>query len=192
MGFPRESSYELNKALEDANYKGIIVFAAAANHGNRQAIAWPARDPDLAICVTSGDEFSKVSRFAPSSNGELPMFLTYGEDVYSHWPTQLGGEFRKMSGTSVSTPIAVSMAAMILAFLNRTNAWSPEQKRQRLDRSKEGRLRSTRGMGRLLEHICRDRDGVKVLSPLLMWDDDQDLEPLEVLRKLAQPFRLIA
>lgn len=191
LGFPRESSYDLSRALEEANHKGIIVFAAAANHGNREAIAWPARDRDLAICVTSGDEYNNVSRFAPSSNRQLPAFITHGEDICSQWPTELGGGFRKMSGTSVSTPIAVSMAAMILSFLNKTNAWSPEQKRRWLDRSKERRLRSTRGMGRLLEHICRDRNGLKVLSPRLMWEGDQDLDPLQALSNLAQAFRLL-
>lgn len=190
LGFPRESSYDLTRALEEADHRGIIVFAAAANHGNREAIAWPARDRDLAICVTSGDEFNNLSRFAPSSNRELPIFITHGEDIFSHWPSNLGGGFRQMSGTSVATPIAVGMAAMILAFLNRTNAWSPEMKRQWLDRSKERRLRSTRGMGRLLEQMCRDRNGLKVLSPKLMWEENPDLEPLQVLSNMSQAFKL--
>ncbi|KAJ6438339.1 hypothetical protein O9K51_08931 [Purpureocillium lavendulum] len=191
LGFPRESSYDLTRALEEADHRGIAVFAAAANHGNREAIAWPARDRDLAVCVTSGDEFNNLSRFAPGPGRDLPVFITHGEDVASHWPTKLGeGGFRKMSGTSVATPIAVGMAAMVLAFLNRTNAWTPSQKRQWLDRSKERRLRSTRGMGRLLEHMCRDRNGLKVLSPKLMWEEDQDAEPLKVLGEMAQAFKL--
>ncbi|UNI18714.1 hypothetical protein JDV02_004967 [Purpureocillium takamizusanense] len=192
LGFPRESSYDLTRALEEADHRGIAVFAAAANHGNREAIAWPARDRDLAVCVTSGDEFNNLSRFAPGPGRDLPVFITHGEDVASHWPTELGqgNGFRKMSGTSVATPIAVGMAAMVLAFLNRTNAWTPSQKRQFLDRSKERRLRSTRGMGRLLEHMCRDRNGLKVLSPKLMWEDDQDADPLKVLGEMAQAFKL--
>lgn len=190
LGFPHESSYELTKTLEDANHKGIIVFAAAANHGNREAIAWPARDPDLAICVTSGNELNNLSSFAPSGNSGLPVFITHGEDFCSQWPTNLGGGFRQMTGTSVSTPVAVGMAAMILAFLNTTSAWSPTQKREWLDRWKERRLRSTRGMGRLLEHICRDRSGLKVLSPKLMWDETPDANPLQILSNISQAFRL--
>ncbi|KAL3957395.1 hypothetical protein ACCO45_007973 [Purpureocillium lilacinum] len=192
LGFPRESSYDLTRALEEADHRGIAVFAAAANHGNRDAIAWPARDRDLAVCVTSGDEFNNLSRFAPGPGRDLPVFITHGEDVASHWPTGLGQGpgFRKMSGTSVATPIAVGMAAMVLAFLNRTNAWTPSQKRQWLDRSKERRLRSTRGMGRLLEHMCRDRNGLKVLSPKLMWEEDPDADPLGVLGDMARAFRL--
>ncbi|KAJ4267328.1 hypothetical protein NW762_003432 [Fusarium torreyae] len=183
LGFARESSYELTMTLERANAQGIIVFAAAANHGNRDAIAWPARDRELAICVTSGDEYNSLSRFAPSTNRELPIFITHGEDIYSHWP---GGEFRKMSGTSVSTPIAVGMAAIILAFLNKTNEWSPDVKRQWLERTKERRIRSTKGMGRLLEHMCRDRNGLKVLSPKLMWEHYPDSPSLKILALLGQ------
>ncbi|KAK2594367.1 hypothetical protein QQS21_007927 [Conoideocrella luteorostrata] len=190
LGFSYESSYDLTNTLEEANHKGIIVFAAAANHSNREAIAWPARDRDLAICVTSGDELGNLSRFAPSGNKTLPVFITHGEDVWSQWPTKLGGGFRPMSGTSVATPIAVGMAAMILAFLNTTSTWSPEQKRQWLDRSKERRLRSTRGMGRLLEHICRDRNGLRILSPKLMWEDDPDARPLYILSLISLAFRL--
>ena len=190
MGFPQESSYELTRTLEDANHKGIIVFAAAANHGNRDAIAWPARDRDLAICVTSGDKLSNRSHFAPGGNHGLPVFVTCGEDIWSQWPTQLGGGFRTMSGTSVATPIAVAMAAMILAFLNSTNAWPPGEKRQWLERSKERRLRSTRGMGRLLEHMCRDRGGLKILSPKLMWEENPEANQLQALSSIAQAFKV--
>ncbi|KAH7324147.1 peptidase S8/S53 domain-containing protein [Stachybotrys elegans] len=186
LGFARESSYELTTLLEEANHREIIVIAAAANHGNSNAIAWPARDRDLAICITSGDEFDHPSRFAPTPPNDLPIFMTYGENIYSHWPTKLGGGFRMMSGTSVSTPIAVGMVSMILAFLNQTNVWSQNTKRQYLKRSTERRLRSTRGMGRLLEKLCRDRNGIKILSPKLMWEHEQELSPLQVLGIIAQ------
>ncbi|KAF5024992.1 hypothetical protein F66182_2943 [Fusarium sp. NRRL 66182] len=183
LGFAQESSYELTVALEKANSQGIIVFAAAANHGNRKAIAWPARDRELAICVTSGDEYNSPSAFAPYPNRELPIFIAHGENICSHWP---GGGFRKMNGTSVSTPIAVGMTAMILAFLNKTNEWSPEVKREWLDRTKERRLRSTKGMGRFLEYMCRDRNGLKVLAPELMWEQCPDEPPLKILGSLGQ------
>ncbi|GAO19176.1 hypothetical protein UVI_02014640 [Ustilaginoidea virens] len=190
LGFPHESSYELTKTLEEANYKDIIVLAAAANHGNREAISWPARDRDLSLCVTSGDEYNNLSRFAPGASKDLPVFITHGEHVSSQWPTNLGGGFRSMSGTSVSTPIAAGMTAMILAFLNTTSAWSPEQKRQWLDRSTERRLRGTRGMGRLLAHICRDRSGLKVLSPKLLWEENPEAGPLKALSLVSQAFTL--
>lgn len=194
LGFPHDSSYGLTRALEEANHRGIAVFAAAANHGNRQAIAWPARDRDLAICVTSGDEFNKPSAFAPTSGDpDLPVFITHGENVVSHWPEALASSsngFRSMSGTSVATPIAVGMAAMIIAFLNKTNAWSPARKVKLLRQDKEQKLRSTRGMGKLLEDMCRDRNGVKVLSPSLMWEDDPTADPEGILADLSRVFRL--
>ncbi|KAF4451363.1 ankyrin repeat domain-containing protein [Fusarium austroafricanum] len=177
LGFSEDGSFELTRTLTKANSDGIIVFAAAANHGNRDPIAWPARDRLLSICVTSGDERNHLSNFAPSTNREFPIFVTHGQEVCSHWP---GGGFRKMSGTSVSTPIAVGMAAMILAFMNKTNSFSLEEKRKSLDRTREWRIRSTTGMGRMLEHMCRDINGLKILSPKLMWERPPIPDPSEV------------
>ncbi|KAL6915741.1 hypothetical protein FSST1_007236 [Fusarium sambucinum] len=184
LGFSELGSLELTKTLTDADRKGISVFAAASNHGNRNPIAWPARDRLLAICVGSNDEMNKLSAFAPSTNRKFPVFVTYGENIYSHWP---GGGYRKMSGTSVSTPIAVGMAAMIIAFLNKTNAWPPDAKANCLGRIKEWRIRGTAGMGRVLENMCRDINGLKLLSPKLMWEDCTvpNPEPIQILGFLS-------
>ncbi|CAG9947654.1 unnamed protein product [Clonostachys rosea f. rosea IK726] len=192
LGFSQLGSYELTLALDDAvNASGIIVFAAAANHGNNNAIAWPARSPNLAICVSSSDKFQKLSPFAPQPSPEFPMFVAPGEEVWSQWPTNLGGGFRKMSGTSVSTPIAVGMAAIILGFLNMTNVWDPQVKETWLGRVHEREIRRTRGMRKLLTHLCRDRNGVKVLSPDLMWEDNHGIgnDPLQALNLIAWPFK---
>ncbi|PTD07171.1 Ankyrin-3 [Fusarium culmorum] len=184
LGFSELGSLELIKTLRDADGKGISVFAAASNHGNRNPVAWPARDRRLAICVGSNDEMSKLSTFAPSTNIKFPIFVTYGENIYSHWP---GGGYRKMSGTSVSTPIAVGMAAMIIAFLNKTNEWGKDDKAGLLGRIKEWRIRGTEGMGRVLENMCRDINGLKLLSPKLMWEDDTvpDPKPIQILAFLS-------
>lgn len=189
IGFDREGSYQLIKTLKEANDKGIIIFAAAANHGNRRAIAWPARDRNLTICVTSGGEYLQLSKFAPASNGILPMFITHGENIWTHWPTNLGGGFRRMSGTSVSTPIAVGMAAMILAFLNQRNVWKPSDKAHWLGLAQEDELRTTNGMRRLLEYLSLEREGLKVLPPKLMWNNDPYLLPLQVLYNLKEALR---
>lgn len=85
-----------------------------------------------------------------------------------------------MSGTSVATPIAVGMAAIILAFLNKTNVWKQEEKEHWLSRTKERRVRSTTGMRRVLEQMCRDRNCVKLLLPRLMWERSLDKIPLAV------------
>jgi hypothetical protein len=185
LGFSELGSLELTKTLTDADRAGISVFAAASNHGNRNPIAWPARDRLLAICVGSNDEMNKLSAFAPSTNRKFPIFVTYGENIYSHWP---GGGYRKMSGTSVSTPIAVGMAAMIIAFLNKTNAWPPDAKANCLGRIKEWRIRGTAGMGRVLENMCRDINGLKLLSPKLMWEDCPvpNPDPIQILGFLSQ------
>lgn len=93
------SSEGLQDALWKANQANIIVLAAAANHANRNDIAWPARDGQSAICISSGNDGLDKSTFAPGSNSKVDAFLTHGEGISSH---QSGGGFRQMSGTSVS------------------------------------------------------------------------------------------
>jgi hypothetical protein len=60
LGCAEESSWQLTETLEKVAEKSII-FAAAANHGDSQAIAWPAHYRFLAIYVTSGDDMGKPS-----------------------------------------------------------------------------------------------------------------------------------
>lgn len=94
-----------------------------------------------------------------------------------------------MSGTSVSTPIAVGMTAMILGFLNQRNVWKPTDKLHWLGLAQEDELRTTGGMRRLLEYLCLDREGLKVLPPKLMWNNDPYLLPLQVLHTLKEALR---
>ena len=47
-----------------------------------------------------------------------PRLIVFGENLASHWPTAKGGGLRTGSGTSFATPVAVAIAALILAFVN--------------------------------------------------------------------------
>ncbi|KAH7173727.1 ankyrin repeat-containing domain protein [Fusarium flagelliforme] len=184
LGFKEQGSLELVQTLTEADKQGICVFAAAANHGDIHAVAWPARDRLLANCVGSTDEQYKLAWFSPTANARFPIFGTFGVNISSHWP---GGGYRRMSGTSVSTPIAVGMAAMIIAFLNKKNDWDVEKKEQNLDKTKEWRIRGTMGMGRVLTRMCRDSNGLRLLSPKLMWEDDsrRNSDPIAILGLLS-------
>ena len=44
-------------------------------------------------------------------------------------------------------------------------------------------------MGRLLEYMCRDRSGVRILSPALMWEHDTTAGALDILRDMAHASR---
>lgn len=67
FGF-EEGKDEIDSAIDEALYKGVLVFAAASDDGNNclQNVAWPARKPDV-ICVHSCDGYGNPSSFTPQA-----------------------------------------------------------------------------------------------------------------------------
>lgn len=98
------------------------MFAAAANDGaNSENIAFPAR-MDTVICIKAGNgegglsDFSQRNRLDAGDN-----FFTLGEEVLSMWPSKrLPNGYqviqKRASGTSVATPVAAAIAALLLEF----------------------------------------------------------------------------
>ncbi|KAL1857089.1 hypothetical protein Daus18300_010432 [Diaporthe australafricana] len=110
----------IEKALEHANSKNILLFAAASNSGANQRRTFPARH-DYVICVHSTAADGMPSRFnAPCEVGD--NFATIGETVESSWPTRLCNKEANeafiawKSGTSFATPIAVGIATFFLQY----------------------------------------------------------------------------
>ncbi|KAF2403490.1 subtilisin-like protein [Trichodelitschia bisporula] len=107
-------------ALEVAlnEHPKTVVFAAAANHGtNGRSITFPASIPSV-ICVKSANGDGTTSSFCP--NTHLPNQISaLGEEVLSMWPVDetRGTMQRRCRGTSVSTPIAAAIAALVLDFV---------------------------------------------------------------------------
>ena len=164
---------DLDEALERARNAGILIFAAAANSGHHRRNAWPARDDECAICVHSCNDYgSRSSEYTPSADEETTNFIAYGENIRSHWPTTKGGGFRVMTGNSTATPVAVSMAALLLAFVNQSicRRW-----REEVDRSVNlKKLRKLHYMRKLLKRISeRRRDNYYWIHSSLLWKDYQ-------------------
>ncbi|KAH6892530.1 hypothetical protein B0T10DRAFT_458239 [Thelonectria olida] len=111
----------VDDALGFARDKGILIFAAMANGGIYDKAAWPARESKDAIGIHSCTEMGKKSsNFTPMPVDRNPNFMVIGEQIIAHWPTAKRGGFRDAEGTSFATPVAVTMAALILAFVNQT------------------------------------------------------------------------
>ena len=99
---------------EIVNYaatQGVILFNSAGN--NRQEN--PARlKNDLVLFVSATNTLDNIDRKTGFSNyGYGVDIAAPGEQIYS---TYLGGSYRAESGTSMATPLAASVAALIWSY----------------------------------------------------------------------------
>jgi hypothetical protein len=118
----------------------ILFFAAAANLGANQKEMFPAHH-EFVISIRGTNSEGVFQDFNPPPDRDGPaVFGTLGKDVPSAWLNTHDGEICK-SGTSVATPIAAGIAAMILGYANLCFA-----KRLRLDFNLARRLWTRRGM----------------------------------------------
>jgi hypothetical protein len=122
FGFPEEVLVDgqrvISKAIEqavgDRNY-AILFFAAAANSGANQKEMFPANH-DFVISIRGTNPDGVFEDFNPPPDRDGPaVFGTLGKVVPSAWLRSYDGEICK-SGTSVATPIAAGIAAMVLGY----------------------------------------------------------------------------
>ncbi|KAL7931977.1 peptidase S8/S53 domain-containing protein [Trichoderma chlorosporum] len=160
---------KLDQALKKARDHGIVIFAAASNFGNHEQVAWPARDPDRAICIHSSTDFgTDSSEFTPKAHPDTTNFMVVGEGICSHWPESKGGGFRAMTGTSIATPVATAIAALLMAF-TRQSVFDKEKRKEIEDDIGPVRLDDLSNMRALLKHICMETNGYHWIAPQLLW-----------------------
>ncbi|KAI9766109.1 MAG: hypothetical protein M1840_006816, partial [Geoglossum simile] len=124
FGFPEEVLVENEPVISNAILQAvqkrngsILFFAAAANFGANQKDMFPANH-ELVISIRGTNSQGIFQDFNPPPDRDGPaVFGMLGKDVPSAWLSTYEGEICK-SGTSVATPIAAGIAAMILGYAN--------------------------------------------------------------------------
>ena len=118
FGFDKYNS-TLRKAVGTAHAQGIVMFAAASNSGavEGRKESFPSKLRGQVIRVNSTDGLGSKSRFNPPPASDSDNFSLLGESVRSAWPRHLIPEgYRRQSGTSIATPIAAGIAALVLDY----------------------------------------------------------------------------
>jgi subtilisin family serine protease len=101
---------EVRKAIQYAESKNVVCFVAAGNSGMTKNIFYPAEYPET-IAIGSIDENFKRSGF--SNTGENLDFMAPGNRIFSTVPDNW---YAVLSGTSMATPFAVGLAALVLSY----------------------------------------------------------------------------
>lgn len=108
LGSPSEST-AIRMAIIDAVESGVFVICAAGNDGRDNSVNYPARFPE-SIAVAAVDRHGRVARF--SSRGPEVDIAAPGQDILS---TYIGSHYAKLSGTSMATPFASGVVALMLS-----------------------------------------------------------------------------
>ncbi|KAM4059852.1 subtilase family protein [Hirsutella rhossiliensis] len=102
---------ELDKCICDS----IIIFAAASNDCANSPATYPAAHGQI-LSIHSASAGKRHNCVRSAKDVE---FVTVGECLESSWPSRDGQVKKYMSGTSFATPVAVSIAAFMLGYIDR-------------------------------------------------------------------------
>lgn len=109
LGSPRPLA-TIRKAIQYADSKGIPVFVAAGNAGKTKEVYYPANYPET-IAIGSIDQNFDRSSF--SNTGKELDFMAPGGKIFCCVPDNW---YAFLSGTSMSAPFAVGVAALCLSY----------------------------------------------------------------------------
>jgi len=109
LGSPSPSQ-QIEKAINYASAAGCIMFCAAGNSGPMIDIMYPAKYTNT---VSIGAIDKNLRRTDFTCSGDSLDFLAPGHDIIGCIPNN---KYAMMSGTSMSNPYAVGLAALLLSF----------------------------------------------------------------------------
>ena len=164
FGFPKPVDV-IEKAIDHARNRKVLMFASASNSGGNRGLAWPARHEHV-ICIHATEYLGNPYDGNPTPDMDRNKLAILGECVMGWKAT---GEDNPppepRSGTSSATPIAASISAVLLCVMLHRKAdyvadENPEQQRKK-EYDYDQRLRRMRqpdGMRSVLKMLAGDMD----------------------------------
>ena len=109
LGSPN-TNQSLERAINYAAGRGVIIFCAAGNSGPNSDIMYPAKYDNVIAIGAIDQNFNRTSF---TCSGESLDFLAPGFNILGCVP---GNRYALMSGTSMSNPFAVGCASLLLSW----------------------------------------------------------------------------
>jgi hypothetical protein len=170
---------EIKAAIRNAFHRGVIIFAAGGNSGGnpRNPILFPASLRQV-ICISSTDASNKPSKFNPPAMPDRTLSIL-GEAVTAAWPSSDGvGTTSVQSGSSIATPIAAGVAALILEYVRQ-----PAKKTETVADQK--RLNHSDQMRKVLHSMTIVNDGFHCITPAKLFDEKTDQRHVRICSAIS-------
>ncbi|KAI3323848.1 ankyrin [Xylariaceae sp. AK1471] len=178
LGF-KQPDGNIRRKAQEAKEAGILIFAAMSNSGNYpDEPDWPARDFATTIGIHScKPKGTFPSEFTPPAIPGNPNFMVAGEAIIVHkFPYPAGASspraverFELAAGTSYATPVATSMAALILAFVRQDLCRPLRRQARKNGLDVTALLRDHHYMAGLFKEIAKPTGDYLWISPELLW-----------------------
>ena len=159
FGFPREPlDGEFKRILVDATTnKGVLIFAASANHGANSGIPFPASLSEHVFNINSADAYGNPATYSTANDEHGHNFTALGDRVQG-LKISLSPDERPptVSGASIAAPIAAGIASLFLEFAGKSGVVEIEIGLK---------LRTFQGMAKILVESSRLKLGFRYLLP---------------------------
>jgi serine protease len=109
------SSYE-REVIQAAQEMGVLIVASAGNDGSSSLHYPAAYEGVLAVASTDSDDHKL-------SSSQYGWWVDLAAPGSSIWSTVIGGGYGYKTGTSMSTPLVASLAALVWSHYPSDNAW---------------------------------------------------------------------